>query len=317
VRILGVNYDVTELVQTQQRLEAEQNRLRTTLDSLLDPHLLLGAVRDEHGVVVDLRILRANPAAAADNSMPLHTFVGSTLRQVLPGVGEKGLLALYGQALASGEPLVLDRFAYPDHDRIGGTHYYDIRAVKVGEELSVTWRDVSERIAMEQVLQRRATTDSLTALLNREEVFSKVERLLGHDRRRGGALAVLFCDLDRFKEVNDTYGHQAGDRVLQVMAERIRSCLRTSDLAARIGGDELMAVLTQVQGLDDVLAIAEKVRGLAREPIPISQGEVQISMSVGVALAAPGESLDALMTRADAGMYAAKHQGRDQVVAIR
>ena len=317
VRILGVNYDVTELVQTQQRLEAEQNRLRTTLDSLLDPHLLLGAVRDQDGAVVDLRILRANPAAAAYNRMALHTFVGSTLRQVLPGVEEKGLLALYGQVLATGEPLVLDRFAYPDHDRIGGTHYYDIRAVKVGEELSVTWRDVSERIAMEQVLQHRATTDSLTALLNREEVFSQMKRLLAPDRRRGGALAVLFCDLDRFKEVNDTYGHQAGDRVLQVMAERIRSCLRTSDLAARIGGDELMAVLTHVQGLDDVLAIAEKVRGLARAPIPIPQGEVQISLSVGVALAAPGESLDKLMTRADAGMYAAKRQGRDQVVAIR
>ncbi len=317
VRILGVNYDVTELVETQQRLEAEQNRLGTTLDSLLDPHLLLGAVRDQSGEVVDLRILRANPAAAAYNQVAMQTFVGSTLRQLLPGVVEKGLFTLYSEALASGEPLILDRFAYPDHELLGGTRYYDIRAVKVGEELSVTWRDISERIALEQVLERRATTDSLTTLLNREEVFSQVERLLGHDRRRGGAVALLFCDLDHFKEVNDTYGHQAGDLVLKVMAERIRSCLRTSDLAARIGGDELMVVLTQVQHLEDVLVVAEKVRNLARKPIALPQhGDVQITMSVGVALAAPGETLDELMSRADASMYAAKRQGRDQVVSI-
>jgi diguanylate cyclase (GGDEF)-like protein len=85
---------------------------------------------------------------------------------------------------------------------------------------------------------------------------------------------VLFCDLDHFKEVNDNNGHQAGDAVLQAMAMRIRSCLRGSDLAARIGGDELLVVLPGLQGLPDALAITEKLCRLASEPVPTPGGEV-------------------------------------------
>lgn len=316
VRILGVNYDVTELVQTQQLLQAEQQRLSTTLDSLLDPHLLLGPVRDEAGAIVDLRILRGNPAAAAYNRMSMEDFTGATMRQFWPGHFRNGLFDRFVQVLTSGEPLILDDFCYDQHERLHCTRYLDMRVVKVGEELSVTWRDVTERIILEQALQQRAATDSLTTLLNREEMFTQMERVLAGDRRRGGELAVLFCDLDHFKEVNDSYGHQAGDAVLQTMATRIRSCLRTSDLAARIGGDELMVVLPGVQGMDDAVTIAEKLRRLASEPVPIPEGQVQISISVGVALACTGESLDELIARADTAMYTAKQQGRDQVVAI-
>ena len=317
VRILGVNYDVTELVQTQERLQKEERRLNTTLDALMDPHLTLGPVRDGAGTTVDLRILRANPAAAAYLHMPLSALVGDTMKQLWPEHDDSGLLFdRYLEVLSTDKPLVLDSLPFHTAEQ-GGLRYLDIRAVKVGDELSVTWRDVSERMAMAQALERRATTDSLTTLLNREEVFNQLQRLLGGERRRGAGLAVLFCDLDRFKEVNDSFGHQAGDVVLQAMAQRILSCLRKSDLAARIGGDELMVVLPGVQALPDVLAVAEKVRRLASEPVPVAQGQVQISVSVGVALASPGESLDALIARADEAMYAAKRQGRDQVVAIR
>lgn len=315
VRILGVNYDVTELVQTQERLQAEQHRLGATLDALLDPHLMLGPVRDEAGSIVDLRILRANPAAAAYNHMALEEFVGARVRQFWPEHVVDGLFDRYLAVLSNGKPLVLDNFPL-HHAQQGGLRHFDIRAVKVSEELSVVWRDVSERIAMKKALERRAAIDSLTTLLNREEVFTQMNRILADDRRRGGELAVLFCDIDHFKDVNDRYGHQAGDAVLQAMAQRIRSCLRESDLAARIGGDELLVVLPGLRGLADALTIAEKLRRLASEAVPIPQGLVQISISVGVALASAGETPDELIARADKAMYTAKQQGRDQVVAI-
>jgi diguanylate cyclase (GGDEF)-like protein len=221
------------------------------------------------------------------------------------------------EVLNTGEPLVLDGFECPNQDSLSSIRYYDIRAAKVDEEVSLAWRDVTERINLQRALSQRAATDSLTTLLNREEMFTQMERLLVGERRRGMDLAVLFCDLDHFKEVNDSYGHQAGDAVLQAMAKRIRSCLRGSDLAARIGGDELMVVLPGLQGLPDALAIAEKLRRQASKPVPIPEGEVQISISVGVALACTGESLDDLIARADTAMYTAKQQGRDQVEAIR
>ncbi|PZV23279.1 MAG: hypothetical protein DCF18_07055 [Cyanobium sp.] len=315
VRILGVNYDVTELVQTQERLQTEQHRLGATLDALLDPHLMLGPVHDDAGSIVDLRILRANPAAAAYNHMALEDFVGARVRQFWPEHVVDGLYDRYLAVLSNGKPLVLDNFPL-HHSQQGGLRHFDIRAVKVSEEVSVVWRDVSERIAMEEALERRATIDSLTTLMNREEVFTQMNRILADDQRRGGELGVLFCDLDHFKDVNDRYGHHAGDAVLQAMAQRIRSCLRESDLAARIGGDELLVVLPGLHGLPDALTIAEKLRRLASEAVPLPQGLVQISISVGVALASAGESPDELIARADTAMYTAKQQGRDQVVAI-
>lgn len=317
VRILGVNYDVTELVQTQERLQTEQHRLSTILDSLLDPHVMLGPVHDEVGSVVDFRILRSNPVAAAYNLVSLDVFLGSTLGELFPGYLTNGLYRGFLEVLNTGEPLALDSFKYLDQECLNSTRYYDIRAAKVNEEVSLAWRDVTDRVTLERALHQRAATDSLTTLLNREEMFTQMERLLAGERRRGRDLAVLFCDLDHFKEVNDKYGHQAGDAVLQAMAQRIRSCLRGSDLAARIGGDELMVVLPGLQGLPDALAIAEKLRRQASKPVPIHEGEVQISISVGVALACTGESLDDLIARADTAMYTAKQQGRDQVVAIR
>jgi diguanylate cyclase (GGDEF)-like protein len=171
-------------------------------------------------------------------------------------------------------------------------------------------------VAAERELERRASTDSLTALLNRDEVFSQIRRLTQSNQRRGKELAVLFCDLDHFKQVNDSFGHQAGDAVLRAMAERVRSCLRASDVAARIGGDELLVVLPGLQRFEDAIEIAEKLRQRAREPVPFPGGEVRITVSVGVALAQPGESLDDLIARADGAMFSAKQKGRDQVMAI-
>ena len=109
----------------------------------------------------------------------------------------------------------------------------------------------------------------------------------------------------------------AGDMVLQTLANRIRECLRTTDdLGARIGGDELLIILYGVRGLQDALDIAEKLRRLAAEPIPTPAGPVSITLSVGVTLAHPAESTDALIARADDAMYQAKKRGRNQVVAI-
>jgi diguanylate cyclase (GGDEF)-like protein len=176
---------------------------------------------------------------------------------------------------------------------------------------------IDEQVAMEQELERRARTDELTSLLNRKEVFARIEALGGRHPRTGHSIAVLFCDIDKFKNINDAHGHAAGDEVLRVMADRIRGCLRsTDDLGARVGGDELLVVLHGVQNLDNAVDIAEKLRLSAAEPIPIPDGTVHATVSIGVTLAAPGESTGSLVARADEAMYRAKQTGRNQVVPI-
>ena len=142
-----------------------------------------------------------------------------------------------------------------------------------------TSRIVDAQVSAEQQLEHRARTDELTQLLNRKEVLSRIETLGVQSRRTGEALAVLFCDLDRFKEINDIHGHAAGDEVLRTTAMRLREVLRTSDdLAARIGGDELLIVLRGIHGIDDAVNIAEKLRNAATQPITTPSGPVSRHM---------------------------------------
>jgi diguanylate cyclase (GGDEF)-like protein len=176
---------------------------------------------------------------------------------------------------------------------------------------------VDDQVAVEQQLEHRARTDELTQLLDRKEVLSRIQTLNGQSRRTGHELAVLFCDIDRFKEINDTHGHAAGDEVLRAMAERLHQTLRTSDdLAARIGGDELLVVLHGVQDLSNAVEIAEKLRAAAAEPVAIPGGYVHATLSIGATLAHKGESTDALVARADTAMYRAKQGGRNRVVTF-
>ncbi len=183
------------------------------------------------------------------------------------------------------------------------------------EGFVATSRVVDAQVAVEQQLEHRARTDELTELLNRKEVLSRIETLGTQSRRNGHQLAVLFCDLDHFKDINDIHGHAAGDEVLRVTAERLRSVLRTSDdLAARIGGDELLVVLHGVQDIDNAIGIAEKLRTAAMQSIATPAGPVTATVSIGVTLADPDETPEALVARADSAMYLAKRGGRNRVV---
>jgi diguanylate cyclase (GGDEF)-like protein len=211
---------------------------------------------------------------------------------------------------------VLDDYLYP-HDILEEPRYYDIRGVKVGDALSFTWRDVTERHRAAKDLERRARTDELTKLLNRRGILEKLEDLREKTPRTGSGIAVLFVDFDKFKDINDIYGHAAGDEVLRVTAEKLRACLRHSDdLGARVGGDEMLVVLHGVHGMKDAAAIAEKLRRSAAAPVHFDGSSIEATVSVGVALARAEESTDELVSRADAAMYEAKQRGRNQVITI-
>lgn len=201
----------------------------------------------------------------------------------------------------------------------GSTHWVEIHAgpskTADGSIDGVvgSFRVVDAEVEAARLLERRAHTDDLTSLLNRKEALERIDALTA---RTGQRIAVLSCDIDFFKAVNDGHGHAAGDCVLQAVAERIRGCLRSGDdLAARIGGDELLVVLHGVRDLDDAVAVAEKLRCRTAEPIDTAAGPITVTLSIGVTLARPSESTDAILARADAAMYLAKNQGRNQVVA--
>ncbi len=162
------------------------------------------------------------------------------------------------------------------------------------------------RTAEHQRLQHLAGHDALTGVANRAAFRTHLARALaiGEDH-----LAVAFCDLDRFKPVNDTYGHRAGDRVLVEVAARLRSRLRMGDELARIGGDEFTVLLRNVPDAAVAAQLADRLLLAVAKPFPVPDGEVRVGMSVGIALAGTVTNADDLLSAADEALYACKRAG--------
>ncbi|MBN8476813.1 7TM diverse intracellular signaling domain-containing protein [Sulfuritalea sp.] len=164
----------------------------------------------------------------------------------------------------------------------------------------------------ERQLQALAHTDTLTGLANRLLLGARLEQSIQLARRSQGQIALLLVDVDRFKAINDTYGHAIGDEVLRVAAQRLRAAVRAVDTVARLGGDEFAVVLSGLSGAADAERMAEKIVIGVREPMRVLGMPLEISVSVGVATYSGGDLSPAeLMRRADQAMYAAKSAGRD------
>jgi diguanylate cyclase (GGDEF)-like protein/PAS domain S-box-containing protein len=179
-----------------------------------------------------------------------------------------------------------------------------------------SFRIVDDLVRTEAALEHQARYDSVTGLVNRAQMLATLERLLSGDRRSGDEVALLFVDIDHFKDVNDSHGHAVGDLVLRVVGERITATLRKDDVASRFGGDEVLVVLFGLTGVEEAMRVAEKIRAAALEPIPTSRGAVQVTVSIGITILRRGEIVDRLVERADQAMYQAKRGGRNRVVAL-
>ncbi|MEI8081003.1 MAG: PAS domain S-box protein, partial [Actinomycetes bacterium] len=567
-RMTGTHEDITELVRAREEAQAERARLRATMDSLIDPHVLMEAIRDSAGTVVDFVYTDANAAACADAGLDYQDLMGARLTEVAPAHVRAELLDTYRKVVETGEPLSLDDFPYTPDPYAGLVVYHDRRAVRVGDGVSYTWRDVTDRhavvaalaaseeqyrllaenasdivfrgsnegvltwlspsvtallgwspeemvgqpftdfvhpqdrlavqpaqqkllqaesvevaarlrkksgdylwvsalvrpvldghgnvigrcggwrdiheevsareqlarsertfrLAMEGApqgmavvgldgrlievnaalcdmvgrdlawmsehrendfihpdsleadqgarsrllagdmdhnihegrlttsggavvwvehalalirdehdapafyvsqyrnitdvrsarleLQYQARHDQLTGLINRGQLQERLVTVLAHGPKPDGPPALLFCDLDCFKNVNDTHGHAGGDEVLRVTAGRLSSLLRRGDEVARLGGDEFVLLLGEVHDLKVATVVAEKVRNEVAKPILIDQQQVRITISIGVALATPGITAHQLLRNADAALYDAKQSGRDRIATF-
>lgn len=181
------------------------------------------------------------------------------------------------------------------------------------EAVAGTARDISERKAELHASWEKANFDALTGLPNRRRFMDLLGRDVKYANRVGARLALLFIDLDHFKEANDRLGHDAGDVILQLAAERIRSCVRETDTAARLGGDEFTVILKDVQDPKDVETVTEHIRKLLADPFETADSTVHVSSSIGVSLCPQDAStLEQLIKNADHAMYAAKEAGRNQ-----
>ena len=292
----------------EEQVRESEARKAGMLDAALDSIVTV----DQEG-----RIVEFNPAAERTFGHRSADIIGRLLVDVLIPEGERERCREQ-----------LERFRASDHDGLTGRRLEMVgrRAdgTRFPAELSIIrtssaagplftgfLRDITRQKRRARQLAFRASHDGLTKVLNRSAFMDRLKEAVFHARDVGGAIAILFMDLDQFKAHNDRLGHLVGDRLLVETARRLRRCVRPGDAVARLGGDEFAILLERVVDAEDAEAMAERIRRDLNRPFTVDGCDVNLSASVGVAIKGrDGERPHDLLRAADAGMYRAKAGGR-------
>ena len=306
----GISRDISarkraerELVARTAELDRVGKELKTLIDTSPDPMSRFDR---------ELRFSYANPAAEALTATPARELLGHTLGEVgRSSELVENLESALRHVLATGVPTEREFSAvFAGEERFLHTRFVP-ELGEDGEVCSVlaVSRDLTERRRIEQALAEQAVRDPLTGLANRTLLVSRVRQAIELGGA-GGRLAVLFLDLDRFKLVNDSLGHAAGDELLVAVAARLREAVRRGDLVARFGGDEFVVLCEQVESCAEAAEIAERICRCLIPPFDCAGREIHVRSSIGIAMAeGPGSNVDDLLRNADAAMYQVKAAG--------
>ncbi|MRV72298.1 EAL domain-containing protein [Duganella sp. FT92W] len=249
--------------------------------------------------------------------------VGRHIGDVLPPPIAAQILEQVHAVLATQTVRALDYELQHGDD---GTRHYEARLVATGAgDVLGLVRDISERKRTEEQIRRLAYCDSLTGIPNRQAFLESLERELARSRQLGKKFAVLFMDLDAFKRINDTLGHDVGDLLLKVVSERLHDTIRPGDTVtraqqgdfppgnlARLGGDEFTILIPDLEKVDSALAVAQRVKDAMRRPFLLDGHEIFVTASIGISLyPQDGEDSTSLLKYADTAMYHAKNLGKN------
>ncbi|MBE0599614.1 MAG: EAL domain-containing protein [Desulfuromonadales bacterium] len=304
-----------QLQRSELALDEQRNFLQMVIDGVADPILVIGR---------DYRVLLMNRAAEALRrpGTPAVLLCHELSHQADAPCGGTDHPCPLEEVCRTGQAVTV---VHQHFDRQGAPRVMELRASpftgEQGQVLGIieSSHDITERLRAEDRLRENeknlkflAYHDPLTTLANRLLFHEQLQKSLARARRGGKSLAVLLLDLDRFKNINDSLGHQAGDRILQEIGARFRYWMRESDVVARLGGDEFAILLAPVQDYNHVAVFAQKLLSILSQPIPLENHEFTVTGSVGVSIfPTDAEDVESLMRFADAAMYRAKEHGRN------
>ncbi|MDT0166064.1 GGDEF domain-containing protein [Actinotalea sp. AC32] len=270
-----------------------------------DAWVLMRAVRDDSGTVRDLDHVWVNATAEHNSGRGL---VGTTLLEAF-GDRTATLVPTFVDLLRTGgeRRLELVYGTDDDTDAVLRSRVFDVWMTRTDpDHVACRYRDVTALRRAEDGLRHQARHDELTGLPNRRLLREHLEVALARLGRGGAGVVVLLCDLDHFKDVNDTYGHSAGDDLLRLVGRRLRSVVRVPDLVARYGGDEFV-VLAEHRDEAEVAALVRRLGAAVAETYRLPDGtEVAVELSIGVAVVTRGTSVDDALAEADRSLYAQK-----------
>jgi diguanylate cyclase (GGDEF)-like protein len=280
----------------------ESSAVVALLESSHDGIMALAAIRGDDGGIADFQWLAVNPRAADIVGRSRERLMATTMLAEFPGNRDTGLFDAYAEVVRTGRPF----HTQMHYERDGLDHWFDISAVRLNDGFAVTFRDITESKVAELELTRKASHDPLTGLLNRAGLEAEVDASADAGREHG---SLFFIDLDRFKVINDSLGHAVGDRLLQEVARRLASVIRSSDRLARFGGDEFV-VFAPGMSTEEASRFGERLVRAVRLPVHLSGRSIVPTISVGAAdVAASPLAFGEALRNADAAMYLAKSRG--------
>lgn len=303
-------HDITQRLEAQKALRESEERFRLISTSAMDAIIIIGPAE---------KITYWNPAAERIFGYPADEALGRNLHHLIaPPRYHDESRCKFAHFSLSGEGALIGKTLEITALRKNGEEFpieLSISAFRIKSQWHALGiiRDISERKKAEEQIRQLAFYDALTNLPNRRLLLDRLNQSLVHAKRYQRAVAVMFLDLDRFKLINDTLGHDVGDELLKEVATRLNACVRNGDTVSRQGGDEFVVILAEVARPPDVALVAEKIIGALKQPITVNGHELQITTSIGIALFPVNGTDDAqeLMKKADTAMYAAKEAGRN------
>jgi diguanylate cyclase (GGDEF)-like protein len=294
----------------QHQIETIRSTYRLATEDASEGFFINRPLYDAHGGVQDFEIVDCNQYGADMFGKQPEQLIGHRLSEFYRGQLFSAACEGLRQALDTGW---YDRELQvtPAPDQLLKARWIRYKAVRAGGDLAVTIRDISESKAQLTELERRSNSDELTGLPNRYWIQQYLPKAIEEARKRGGALAVLFVDLDGFKTVNDALGHAAGDELLCTVGKRLKTAVRPRDHVVRLGGDEFVVVLEHVGGTGDVEHVVERVLGAFRDNFHLQHTKHVLGASIGISLfPEDGDDAQTLLKNADIAMYSVKTEGK-------
>jgi diguanylate cyclase (GGDEF)-like protein/PAS domain S-box-containing protein len=290
---------IEELESTGQHLRETENRLQTIIDSV---HTGIMVIDPETHTIVD-----ANTTAIKMIGTDRDSIIGSECHEfVCPAMAGKCPITDLKQTMDNEERTLVTASGnrVPILKRV-------VRLTLNGRpHLLESFLDLSDRKRAEEAVEQLAYFDLLTGLPNRALLKDRLNQAISLAKRSDKKISVLFLDVDRFKQINDTLGHSAGDRLLEMVALRLQSVVRKSDTVSRLGGDEFVIIVPDSDQAEDAAKVAHKIQGAMASPFPLNDQEIFTSSSIGIAMyPANGETAEALLKNADTAMYSSKKEG--------
>ncbi|MCX5724695.1 MAG: diguanylate cyclase [Nitrospirae bacterium] len=316
VVLRGIYRNVTERKRAEHALlqaKGDAEKLSAELNGYIAAigQLALVSVTDRGG-----RIIHANDRFCEVSGYSKEELIGQNHRILKSGIHPQDLFVDMWETITRGD---IWHQEICNRKKNGDFYWVDSTIVPLKNDEGNIFRflsvriDVSERKKAEQQSIEMATHDALTGLPNRRLLQDRIAQSLAHARRNKNKLAVLFLDLDHFKTINDSLGHDAGDLLLKCVSTKLTAAVRGEDTVARQGGDEFIILLTDINEAKDAEAVAQKILNELLEPVTINDQELQIGASIGIALfPSDGNDSTTLLKHSDAAMYRAKQSGRNK-----